>query len=161
MEQRRLRVLYVTASLLLCPVLFAETQGSVGSKAADVSGGFHMLSYPDLVLVPGTPVYYDPHVAANFFFYDSVYWIYQDTDWYASRRYDGPWGFVTPEAVPLQILRVPVLYYCQPPLNFRGWNGDAPPRWGELWGRDWERRHNGWDRWDRNAVPDAEPLPAH
>ena len=155
-----MRHLLVALSLLLCRVAFSDTQPSVGTIAPDVSGGFHMPSYPDLVVVPGTPVYYAPHVAANFFFYDSKYWIYQVDGWYASRGYDGPWGFVAPDAVPVQLLRVPVLYYCQPPSYFRGWLTDALPRWGEFWGREWDRRHNGWDRWDRNTVPAPEPLPA-
>lgn len=150
----------VALSLLLSPVVYSETPISVGTSTLDVSGGFHMPSYPHLVLVPGTPVYYAPHVAANFFFYDDSYWIYQNSGWYSSRGYDGPWAFVSPDAVSVQVLRVPVLYYCQPPPSFRGWLTDAPPRWGELWGRDWERRHDGWDRWDRNAVPPPAPLPS-
>ena len=158
---RQMRHLLLASALLLGPVAFSETQDNVGMNAADVSGGFHMPSYPDLILVPGTPVYYAPHVAANFFFYDGKYWIYQSDEWYASRGYDGPWGFVTPDAMPVQVLRVPVLYYCLPPSQFRGWRPDAPPQWGDIWGRGWERSHDGWDRWDRNAVPPPALLPTH
>ena len=38
---------------------------------------------------------------------------------------------------------------------------DAPPRWGEHWGDDWNRRHSGWDQWDRRAVPPRAPLPTY
>jgi hypothetical protein len=59
------------------------------------------------------------------------------------------------------VLRIPVRYYRNPPGYFRGWRGDAPPRWGEHWGNDWERQRNGWDRWNRRAVPAAAPLPRY
>ncbi|MGA7180705.1 MAG: recombinase family protein [Thiobacillaceae bacterium] len=36
-------------------------------------------------------------------------------------------------------------YYHRPPAYFRGWGYDAPPRWGEHWGRNWDQRRSGWD----------------
>jgi hypothetical protein len=51
-----------------------------------------------------------------------------------------------------------VRYYRAPPPYFRAWRPDAPPRWGEHWGKDWERHRSGWDRWNRNAVPAPAPL---
>ena len=98
---------------------------------------------------------------ANYFFYDGLYWVYQGDDWYASGWYNGPWRRVLPEYVPLYVLRVPVRYYRQPPRYFRVLARDAPPRWGEHWGRDWERRRPGWDRWDRDAAPAPAPLPTY
>lgn len=32
-------------------------------------------AYPDLVQVPGYPVYYAPRVNENLFFYDGQYWV--------------------------------------------------------------------------------------
>jgi len=90
-----------------------------------------------------------------------MYWVYQRDNWYASSWYDGPWGLVAPDAVPLYVLRVPVRYYRQPPVYFRGWQSDAPPRWGEHWGNTWERSHNGWDNWNRTSVPAPAPLPVY
>jgi hypothetical protein len=63
--------------------------------------------------------------------------------------------------VPVYLLRVPVRYYRHPPAYFRGWQPNAPPRWGEHWGRDWEQRRAGWDRWNRAAVPKPAPLPTY
>jgi hypothetical protein len=120
-----------------------------------------MPTYPQLVLVPGYPVYYDPRADFNYFFYDGLYWVYQDDNWYASSWYNGPWELVDPYYVPLFILRVPVRYYRRPPPYFRQWRPDAPPHWGEHWGRDWEQRHHGWDRWDHHAAPRPAPLPLY
>jgi hypothetical protein len=63
--------------------------------------------------------------------------------------------------VPLFVLRIPVRYYRQPPVYFRGWQADAPPRWGDHWGQGWEAHRAGWDRWDREAVPPPAPLPVY
>jgi hypothetical protein len=68
---------------------------------------------------------------------------------------------VGPEYVPLYMLRVPVRYYRQPPAYFRGWGRNAPPRWGQHWGHDWEQRRSGWNRWDRRSAPNPAPLPLY
>ncbi len=120
-----------------------------------------MPMYPRLVRVPGYPVYYDPRVDSNYFFYDGLYWVFQGDNWYASSWYNGPWDMVGYYDVPAYVLRVPVRYYRQPPTYFRGWHADAPPRWGDHWGRDWEQRRSGWDQWDRRSAPAPAPLPSY
>jgi hypothetical protein len=123
--------------------------------------GINLPVYPELIPVPGYPVYYAPRLDANYFFYDGLYWVYQDDYWYTSSWYDGPWEFVEPEFVPVFILRIPVRYYRRPPVYFRGWRSDAPPRWGDHWGRDWEQHRSGWDRWDRHTTYAPAPLPVY
>jgi hypothetical protein len=139
--------------------------GSVGAAQAEVnvgiSIGINMPTYPHLTVVPGYPVYYDPDADGNYFFYDGQYWVYDDDNWYASSWYNGPWMMVDPFYVPVYVLRVPVRYYRRPPMYFSAWRRDAPPRWGDHWGRGWEQRRNGWDRWDRKSVPRAAPLPTY
>jgi hypothetical protein len=117
--------------------------------------------YPRLVRVPGYPVYYDPRVDSNDFFYDGLYWVFQEEDWYASTWYNGPWDLVEPDYVPLYVLRVPVRYYRKPPPYFRGWHTDAPPRWGDHWGHEWKQRRSGWDKPNRRSAPHAAPLPSY
>jgi hypothetical protein len=139
----------------------AQVSVGVGISLPGVSIGIHLPAYPTLVPVPGYPVYYAPQSSLNYFFYDGLYWVYQGDDWYASSWYNGPWWRVGIEQVPVFILRIPVRYYRRPPPYFRGWRPEAPPRWGEHWGREWEQRHPGWDRWDRHAVPPRAPLPVY
>lgn len=146
---------------ILLSVTSAMAQVSVGISLPSVSIGINVPAYPQLVRVPGYPVYYAPRLRSNFFFYEGMYWVYQDDDWYASSWYNGPWGRVSREAVPLFVLRVPVRYYPNPPSYFRVWRRDAPPRWGERWGHDWEQHRSGWDRWDRRSVPAPAPLPIY
>ena len=128
---------------------------------AELNIGINVSIFPQLERVPGYPVYYAPGLESNYFFYDGSYWVYQDDGWYSSYWYNGPWEYMDPEFVPLFVLRVPVRYYRRPPLYFRGWQSDAPPRWGDHWGRDWSQRRSGWDRWDRRAAPAPAPLPVY
>ena len=156
-----MRTLILSLALLLGPVTAARAQVSVGVAIPGIEIGVHVPVFPELVLVPGQPVYYAPAADANYFFYDGLYWVYARDNWYASSWYDGPWRLVRPHRVPAYLLRVPVRYYRQPPPYFRDWRAERPPHWGEHWGRDWERRRAGWDRWDRSAQPRPAPLPAY
>lgn len=139
----------------------ANAQVSIGIGLPHVSIGINLPLYPELVPVPGYPVYYAPRLDSNYFFYDGMYWVYVDDNWYASSWYNGPWWLVAAVDVPVFILRVPVRYYRRPPVYFRGWHANAPPHWGEHWGRDWAQRRSGWDRWNRKAVPPPAPLPVY
>ena len=142
-------------------VTSANAQLSIGIGLPGVSIGINVPSYPTLVQVPNYPVYYAPGMSTNYFFYDGMYWVYQSDNWYTSEWYNGPWGMVGPEFVPLYVLRVPVRYYRSPPPYFRGWQADAPPRWGDHWGNQWQQQHSGWDRWNRGSAPAPAPLPAY
>ena len=158
---KKIRYGLVVLSMMFCSVTFAEAQVSIGIGLPNLSIGINLPVFPELAPVPGYPVYYAPQVNGNYFFYDGMYWVYQDDNWYASTWYNGPWGIVEPYAVPLYVLRIPVRYYRQPPVYFRGWQSNAPPRWGQHWGRDWEQRRGGWDRWNRNSVPARAPRPTY
>lgn len=147
--------------ILTCTVTSATAQVSIGIGLPNVSIGINLPLFPELVPVPGYPVYYAPRLNSNYFFYDGMYWVYQDDNWYASSWYNGPWWYVEPEVVPVFILRIPVRYYRQPPVYFRGWYANAPPRWGHHWGHAWEKRRKGWDHWKRSSVPARAPLPVY
>ena len=158
---QKIRFGIIVLWMLLCSVTSAPAQVSIGIGLPNVSIGINLPLFPELVPVPGYPVYYAPRVDANYFFYDGMYWVYQNDYWYASSWYNGPWWIVQPEVVPLFILRIPVRYYRQPPVYFRGWRSNAPPRWGQHWGRQWEQRRSGWDRWNRGSAPAPAPLPVY
>ncbi|SCK24664.1 Membrane protein involved in colicin uptake [Vogesella sp. LIG4] len=155
-----MRYLILALSLLFYPAssLYAQVTIGIGVALPGIDIGINLPIYPSLVRVPGYPVYYAPQVDVNLFFYDGLYWAYEDDRWYAASWYNGPWDEVEPEYVPLFILRIPVRYYRRPPAYFRDWREDRPPRWGEHWGPGWERRHRGWERWNLSSAPPA-PLP--
>lgn len=156
-----MRYVIMMLSMLVLSVTSAMAQVSIGIGLPGVSIGINLPVYPEFTQVPGYPVYYAPRVNSNFFFYDGMYWVYHSDNWYASSWYNGPWGLVDRYYVPLYVLRIPVRYYRSPPEYFRGWRTDAPPRWGDHWGNDWQQRRSGWDRWDRKSVPTPAPLPVY
>jgi hypothetical protein len=141
----------------------AAAQISIGINSPGFSIGINLPVYPELEVVPGYPVYYAPNVNGDYFFYDGFYWVFnvEDGQWYSSSWYNGPWVYVEPFYVPQPILVVPYRYYRVRPVYWSGWGYDAPPRWGQHWGRDWESRRVSWDRWDRNRAPAPAPLPAY
>ncbi|NVO00372.1 MAG: hypothetical protein HXX17_13710 [Geobacteraceae bacterium] len=159
---RKTLLLKAMLLLTLCfPMQSLAAQVSIGIGLPNLSIGINLPIYPELVAVPGYPVYYAPQVGGNYFFYDGMYWVYQDDTWYASNWYNGPWSYVAPNLVPVYILRIPVRYYNRPPAHFHGWRHDAPPRWGQHWGHEWERQRKGWDKWNRSSVPARAPLPTY
>lgn len=149
-----MRYVLLLLAALLIPVNVARADVSI-------SIGINVPTYPTLVRVPGYPAYYDPRIDGNYFFYDGLYWVYWDDQWYSSSWYNGPWWFADPYYVPVAILCIPVRYYVHRPHYFRHWHDDEPPHWGEHWGHDWERRRPGWDRWDRHSAPEPAPLPSY
>ena len=156
-----MRHLLIVLPILLGTFTGAHAQFSMDINVPGISIGINVPIFPQLAQVPGYPVYYDPRANSNYFFYDGLYWVYQDDNWYESSWYNGPWQSVQPDYVPFFVLRVPVRYYRQPPTYFSGWRVDAPPRWGDHWGRDWQDRRNGWDQWDHRVTPRAAPLPVY
>jgi len=155
----RSTIVGVVMCLGLCGPVAAGVSLEVGLPS--VSIGINVPVYPTLVPMPGYPVYYAPQADANLFFYDGLYWVYAQDRWYSSSWYNGPWVGVAATAVPLFILRVPVGFYRRPPAYFASWNHNAPPRWGDHWGRSWAEQHVGWDRWDRRSAPALAPLPSY
>ncbi len=149
--------------LLVCAisVLLYSSASAHDDVSVGINIGFNMGAYPTFVHVPGYPVYYDPHVSSNYFFYDGLYWVFQNDNWYQSGWYNGPWYAVAPRYVPAYVLRVPVRYYRHPPQYFHGWRADEAPRWAEHWGNDWQQQRSGWDQWNRHSVPSRAPLPVY
>jgi hypothetical protein len=141
----------VTAGMLL---------GTCAPAVAQVSIGINLRAYPELVVVPGYPVYYAQQLDSNFFVYADPHWVYAQAGRYAGSWYDRRWVAVAPEGAPFFLSRVPVRYDRQPPRYFSEWAHEAPPRWGEHWGGNWEGHGGGWDRWSRAfaAAPAALPT---
>jgi len=147
--------------MLLFPVTASFAELSVSFGGPGMSIGIDIPVYPQLQRVPGYPVYYAPGVNTNYFFYDGLYWVYEQDNWYASSWYNGPWAIIDPLEVPTYVLRVPVRYYRHAPSYFHGWRADAAPRWGDHWGASWQQRRGGWDQWNRSSSPAAAPLPTY
>lgn len=155
-----MRYLILVTCMLLGTALPAAAQAETGFHRADFSIGIGvgLPAYPNMIPVPGYPVYYAPAVHANLFYYQGQYWLFQAGNWYASGWGDGPWQYVPPYAVPPYLLRVPIRYYVSPPQFFFGWDRDEAPHWGDHWGHDWREDHHDWDHRDFRAEA-PHPVP--
>ena len=107
--------------LLLLLVTIGWTQPATAQISINI--GINLPAFPELVVVPGYPVYYAPNVSADYFFYDGLYWVFnvEDGQWYSSSWYNGPWVFVQPVYVPQPILVVPFQFYRVRPVYWSGW----------------------------------------
>jgi hypothetical protein len=81
---------------------------------------------PQLVVVPGTSVYYAPDVAANLFVYKGRYYTVANSVWSRAPAYNGPWAVIQIGQVPPPLLAVPVDYYKIPPGHLKK---HGPPPW--------------------------------
>ena len=81
---------------------------------------------PQLVVVPGTPVYYAPDVSANLFFYNGRYYTVANGVWSMAPDYTGPWAVIQIGQVPAPVAAVPVEYYKIPPGQLKK---HGPPPW--------------------------------
>src|SRR5512135_415006 len=75
-----MRFLFLLFSILFFPATAAYAEVNVGVLVSTpgVTLGINIPSYPRLVRIPGYPVFYDPYVSVNYFFYDGVYWVFYD-----------------------------------------------------------------------------------
>jgi hypothetical protein len=149
------------AAVMTATLAVALCQPHLAFAQVGVSISVNMPVYPEMTVVPGYPVYYDPMAESNYFFYDGMFWVYANDGWYSSSWYNGPWVVADPLVVPVFLYRIPVGYYRSPPAFFAGWAANEPPRWGDHYGASWQARHAGWDHWDRHGVPAAAPLPTY
>jgi hypothetical protein len=99
---------------------------------------------PDVVVVPGTRVYYVPDYDYDIY-QCGRYWYYNyDGGWYRSGSYRGPWIYVGYRSVPRQISYVPYRYR----KHWREFRDE--PRYRDGRDRDWDRgkewrgRDRGW-----------------
>jgi hypothetical protein len=120
----------VASSLALMPMPVRADSVSIGVNIGSPPPPPPAIVYaapPQLVVVPGSPVYYAPSVSVNFFSYGGRYYSHHNGAWFLATTYNGPWNYVAVERVPQPVLAVPVAYYKVPPGHMK--QGGGPPPW--------------------------------
>ncbi len=121
---------------------------SIGIGTEHVNIGVQIGAPPQLVVVPGTPVYRAPALPYNYFFYSGHYYLYHQDRWLIAASHNGPWTVVALERVPRPLLTVPVEYYKVRPAKWK--NRHGPPPWAEAKGHHKERGEDKHARRDRH-----------
>lgn len=89
----------------------------------------------DLVLIPGTGIYFIPGISADLFFYDGYWWSPRGPRWYRAQSPSGPWIIVESRAVPQPLFRVPpnyrVVYGRAEHIPYGQWKKEHGDHWGE------------------------------
>jgi hypothetical protein len=120
----------VTALALVSPAsrASARTSVSIDLHIGDAYRGPRLMFQhePDVVIVPGTRVYYVRDYDYDLYRYGSFWYYNYDGGWYRARRYNGPFTYVGYRSVPSAVTYVPTRYR-------RHWRDAAP---GRAYGRD-------------------------
>jgi hypothetical protein len=112
--------------LLILAAAGAVLCSAVSTGAGEVTIHIGISTPPQLVVVPGTSVYYAPDVPVNYFFYHGRYYTVARDTWYTASTYNGPWAVLQIGQVPPPVLAVPVEYYKVPPGHLKK---QGPPPW--------------------------------
>ena len=124
MRYRLLAALAVFALWLASvPKVSAATSFSFSLRAGDPYIGPQVAFYdqPDVVVIPGTRVYYIDDYDYDLYRYGNYWYYYWNGGWYRSVDYDGPFYFISYVSVPYSIRYVPVRYRH----HWRNYRGDA------------------------------------
>src|SRR5712672_1614183 len=137
MSRLSLRIAFlVTALALLSPAsrASARTNVSIDLHIGDAYRGPRLVFQrePDVVIVPGTRVYYVRDYDYDLYRYGSFWYYNYDGGWYRARRYSGPFTYVGYRSIPSAVTYVPTRYR-------RHWR-DAGE--GHGYGRDEGRWHD-------------------
>lgn len=124
----------ILSRILGLPVIFVlllALEGTQGARA-DVRVNINLgpppivvAEPPEVVLIPGSRVYFAPHPEIDIFFYNSYWWSPRGDRWYRARAYNGPWVVVERRFVPVPVFRIPrnyrVIYERERPIPYGQW----------------------------------------
>jgi hypothetical protein len=103
------------------PKASAATSFSFSLRIGDPYIGPRLAFYeqPDVVLIPGTRVYYIDDYDYDLYRYGNYWYYYWNGGWYRSVDYDGPFYFISYQSIPYSIRYVP-MHYRHHWRNYRG-----------------------------------------
>ena len=113
MKHRSLLTACAALTLLLAPGPKASAANvSFSLQIGDPYRGPRLafVQEPDIVVIPGTRVYYIDDYNYDLYRYGNYWYYYYDGGWYRSADYDGPFYFISYQSVPYSIRYVPVRY---------------------------------------------------
>ncbi|HKA25253.1 MAG TPA: hypothetical protein VKF80_09745 [Candidatus Eisenbacteria bacterium] len=111
-----MKKLIVLASLCLLGSTLAvgaqTANADVRVNASIGSGhtGIYFSNEPDVVVVPGTRVYYEDSGPYDVYRYGRMWYVMRNGTWYRASTYRGPFVMINYERVPHQVIVLPVEY---------------------------------------------------
>lgn len=140
------KIMMVLAGFIMTGAGILFQPGDALSHDVNVSFGINLPFPPAIVVtrppvlnvIPGTPVFYEPEVDRQLYFYSGNWYRLDDGYWFRAAYNNGPWVYLSPLNVPYVFRDLSPRYYRVPPREqYRArW---APQRY---W-RPMEGRHYG------------------
>jgi hypothetical protein len=137
----------IIALAIQAPQAKAATSVSIGLRIGDRYSGPRIgyVRQPDVIMIPGTRVYYMSSSDYDLYRYGDSWYTYYDGGWYRAPRYNGPFVFISYQSVPRQIRYVPAQY--------RSWQTPRGYAYGQYRNGRWYRSRYWQDnqRWENDA----------
>jgi hypothetical protein len=99
----------------------ASADVQINANIHSGNGSIYFSNQPDVVVVPGTRVYYYEAPSYDVFRYSNAWWVDRAGVWYRSSSYRGPFVQVSYQRVPHQVIVVPAEYHHHDNGLHKGW----------------------------------------
>ncbi len=143
MKTEKMSLLFIGAMLLVLTGLSTESYARVDIDIGINLPLFRFSAPPELVVIPGTYVYYVPGAEVDVLFYHGYWYRPYEGRWFRASSYNGPWRYIRERQVPGEVIGLPPDYRNIPPGHRRIPYRDFNRNW-RRWERDryWDRDEN-------------------
>jgi len=97
------------------------SESGVSLNVSSGSSNIHFSTEPEVVVVPGSTVYYYEAPQYDVFRYGRYWYVDRGGMWYRARSYQGPFTVVRVDYVPRAIMVVPASYHRHDNGKHKGW----------------------------------------
>jgi hypothetical protein len=106
---------------------YQQDRGTYGYQQERSGGESWNVGQPrEMVMVPGSQVYFVPNLSFDLFFYNNYWWSQRGNKWYRSSNYNGPRESIEQRYVPTPVFQVPndyrSRYEKQQRIPYGQWN---------------------------------------
>ncbi len=134
----------IAAMLFLLP--FTALSASKAPAEVNLSIGINLplqgvaaFSSPEVMVIPGTYVYFIPDAREEIFFYRGYWYRPYKNGWYRSDNHNNGWVLISIEMIPAAVRKVPEGYRMVPPGHRKIPYGQLKKNW-----KSWEKERH-WD----------------
>jgi len=113
--------LFILGSTVLTGSHSASAQTSLNATITSGHTTIHFDNQPDVVIVPGSRVYYYEAPTYDVYRYGNTWWVDRGGVWYRATSYRGPFVRSSFSVVPRQIVVIPAEYHRHDNGLHRGW----------------------------------------
>lgn len=157
---------FITATIVLLPVGFIK-DASADGPSIDIHLPLPLpppppqifVRPPEMIIIPGSPVFVAPHPDVDIFFYGDYWWSPRGDHWYRSRDYNGPWREMDRRYIPPPVFAFPRDYRSVYAHEHHIPYGQWKKQWKH--GDKMEYKERKEDRWEGRREEKGEKRHGH